>query len=97
MTDTVQRSAAVISRLLGDIGAFCEYGSQLKLRSYQLEAARAIVDSVLNRKGLTFVIIFPRQSGKNELQAQIEAYLLAVFHSSTPRSSKSRPPGSRSR
>jgi hypothetical protein len=49
----------------------------LTLRRYQQEVARAIVDSVLNRRGLTFAVMFPRQSGKNELQAQLEAYLLA--------------------
>ena len=32
---------------------------------------------MLQRKGLCFVVIFPRQSGKNELQAQIETYLLS--------------------
>ena len=37
------------------------------------------MDSVLNRRGLNFVVMFPRQSGKNELQAQIETYLLVLF------------------
>ena len=49
----------------------------LTLRSYQVPVARAIINSVLNARGLSFVIVFPRQSGKNELQAQIETYLLA--------------------
>jgi hypothetical protein len=57
---------------------FTEKTNGLVLRSYQLEPARAICRSVLDNLGLTFVIVFPRQSGKNELQAQIEAYLLAV-------------------
>jgi hypothetical protein len=51
--------------------------SGLSLRSYQAPVARAIVDSVLNARGLSFVVIFPRQSGKNELQAQVETYLLS--------------------
>jgi hypothetical protein len=46
------------------------------LRSYQAEAGRAIVDSVLNRRGLTFTVMMARQAGKNELSAQIELYLL---------------------
>ena len=29
---------------------------------------------------MTLVVIFPRQSGKNELQAQLECYLLACLH-----------------
>jgi hypothetical protein len=51
--------------------------SGISLRSYQVPVAQAVVDSVLNARGLSFVVIFPRQSGKNELQAQIETYLLA--------------------
>jgi len=54
-------------------------GSGIKLRAYQKVVAAAVTDSVIRRRGLTFVVIFPRQSGKNELQAQIEAYLLALF------------------
>jgi hypothetical protein len=41
-----------------------------------------VCESVLRGLGETFVVIFPRQSGKNELQAQIEVYLLAL-HSHT--------------
>jgi hypothetical protein len=63
-----------------DIASFCEFGGKMHLRSYQVEVARRICDSVLDRIGLTFVVMFPRQSGKNELQAQIEAYLLNILH-----------------
>jgi len=59
------------------------YFSQLVIRRplyrYQLAPARAILDSILHRRGLEFAIMFPRQSGKNETQAQIEAYLLHFF------------------
>ncbi len=58
--------------------AFAAAGG-LKLRLYQQDVARAIVDSVLQRRGLSFVVMFPRQSGKNELQAQVEACLLALL------------------
>jgi len=68
-----------IKQLLKDIEKFSKYGSGLTLRKYQREPARAIVDSVVNKRGLSFVIIFPRQSGKNELQAQIQTYLLTIF------------------
>ncbi len=60
----------------GDVAAFTELGG-VTLRAYQQEVARAIIDSVVRGRGLTFVVMFPRQSGKNELQAQIEAFLLA--------------------
>ena len=63
--------------LLLNIVAFCEIASEIKLRSYQEAPAKAITDSVMEQKGLTFVVIFPRQSGKNELQAQIETFILA--------------------
>ena len=64
--------------LLSDVTNFSASGSGIRLRSYQVQVAQAIVDSVIFQKGLSFVVIFPRQSGKNELQAQIEAYLLSL-------------------
>jgi hypothetical protein len=67
-----------LTAMLSDISNFC-VTSGLRLRSYQREAAEAILDSVLLRRGLTFVVLFPRQSGKNELQAQIEAFLLLTL------------------
>jgi hypothetical protein len=57
---------------------FCYINSRIWLRSYQREAMQAIVDSVFQEKGLSFVVMFPRQSGKNELQAHLEAYLLTT-------------------
>ena len=65
--------------LLRSITQFCEEGSGVRLRSYQIEVAQAIVKSVMKEQGLSFVVIFPRQSGKNELQAQVEVYLLSLF------------------
>jgi hypothetical protein len=67
------------ARILHDLPAFTRNGSGLQLRSYQVEVGRAILDSVLQQKGLTFAVMFPRQSGKNELQAQLEAYLLMLL------------------
>jgi hypothetical protein len=49
-----------------------------KLRPYQREAASAILDSVLKRKGLTFSVEMARQGGKNELSAQLELLLLTL-------------------
>jgi hypothetical protein len=60
---------------LSDPQSFTSIG-QLTLRSYQVNVFRAIVRSVISQLGLSFVVMFPRQSGKNELQAQIEAFLL---------------------
>jgi len=58
---------------------FAHAGSGIKLRYYQQSATEAIIDSVLQVRGLSFVVIFPRQSGKNELQAQIETFLLSAL------------------
>ncbi len=64
--------------ILRDVNRFCAEAGGIKLRSYQEEVAKAIVESAILGKGLSFVVIFPRQSGKNELQAQIETYLMCM-------------------
>ena len=69
----------MLKKLLRDVILFVRHAGGLKLRRYQEAAARAIVNSVLHHKGLSFVVIFPRQSGKNELQAQVQAYLLTLL------------------
>jgi hypothetical protein len=69
----------IFKRILTDAPLFAEHASGTRLRSYQKQVALAIADSVINNRGLTFVVIFPRQSGKNELQAQIETYLLSLL------------------
>ena len=48
----------------------------MKLRGYQEEAARAILDSVYGGRGLTFSVEIARQGGKNELSAHLELLLL---------------------
>ncbi len=68
-----------LADLLRDAPRFIAEASLLPLRSYQLEVTQAILASVLQRWGFSFVVMFPRQSGKNELQAQLEAYLLLLF------------------
>ena len=53
----------------------------ITLRPYQLEVARAVADSVVHRRGLTFSVEIARQGGKNELSAQLEVLLLTLFFS----------------
>ncbi len=65
--------------MLRDPERFAEKASHTKLRRYQSGVLTAIFDSVINQRGLSFVVIFPRQSGKNELQAQLETYLLTLL------------------
>ncbi len=50
----------------------------MELRPYQQEVARAIFDSIVNSKGLTFSVEIARQGGKNELSAHIEVLLLTM-------------------
>jgi hypothetical protein len=51
----------------------------MHLRPYQLEIARAVLDSIENDRGLTFSVEIARQGGKNELSAHIELLLLTMF------------------
>jgi hypothetical protein len=69
----------LLTKLLRDVVPFVRHANGLKLRGYQEAVARAVVHSVMEGQGLSFVVIFPRQSGKNELQAQLQAYLLTFF------------------
>ena len=69
---------SAIMASLRNVTDFADQSNGIKLRRYQIAVAEAIVDSVIHKKGLSFVVMFPRQSGKNELQAQIESYLLTL-------------------
>src|SRR5512142_1997350 len=63
--ETVRRDPVAWARAAG-----------VKLRPYQKEIALAIKGSVLHGRGLTFVVMLPRQSGKNEVQRHVFAWLL---------------------
>lgn len=75
----MSQAVRVAKKLLGDIGLFSRLVIRLPLREYQLEPLRAVLESILNRRGLEFLVVFPRQSGKNEAAAQLETYLLNLF------------------
>lgn len=66
-------------RWMADMETFSRVAVQRPLRPYQLEVARAIVHSVRNKMGLTFAVAMARQAGKNETQAQVEAYLMNLY------------------
>jgi hypothetical protein len=53
--------------------------SKLYLREYQRGVCDAIHQSMADHAGRSIVVMFPRQTGKNELQAQMECFLLALF------------------
>jgi hypothetical protein len=67
-------------RLLTDFAMFsrvCYPGRGL--RGYQLDAAAPILAAVEARAGGAFCCLFSRQAGKDELLAQLQAFLLARF------------------
>ncbi len=69
----------LMAYVMMDITRFTELPTQMRLRGYQLAVARAVLELILNNHGDSLVVMFPRQSGKNELQAQLEAYLLSLY------------------
>ena len=50
----------------------------MQLRPYQLEIARAVMDSIQKGRGLIFSVEIARQGGKNELSAHLELLLLTL-------------------
>ena len=71
--------SAAAKYVLSDIHVFSRTILQRPLRPYQLEPAYAILESALFGKGMDFVVTMSRQAGKNELTAQLEAYLLNMY------------------
>ena len=62
---------------LTDVGAFSHLAlPTLALRGYQTPLARAVADSVVAGGGREYAAIFSRQSGKDELLAQLLTWLL---------------------
>lgn len=70
---------SAVAKALRYPDTFTRHISGTRLRRYQSGVCEAVCDSILHNRGLSFVVMFPRQSGKNELQAQLETYLLALF------------------
>lgn len=81
LASLLAKEPEILTHALREVRNFCQLYSRQSLRHYQCEVAQAIVRSVLAQKGLSIVVIFPRQSGKNFVQSQIEVYLLALFAS----------------
>lgn len=71
--------ADLILHTLRHIDAFSAVVLQRPLYPYQLAPLQAIIESVLGNHGREFLLVFPRQSGKNEAIAQLLVYLLNRF------------------
>jgi hypothetical protein len=50
----------------------------VKLRPYQEITIQGVVNSVRKKRGMSFVWIFPKQSGKDEALAILVQYLLTL-------------------
>jgi len=68
---------AGIRERIEDIAIFSKFmWPQWKLREYQARVAAEIARSVTRGEGRQFAVVFARQSGKDEMLAQLEAFLL---------------------
>jgi hypothetical protein len=66
-----------VRRVLGEVGTFTRVALPGQaLRGYQVEVARAVVESVEQGLGRSFAVAFSRQAGKDETLAQVLAFLL---------------------
>ena len=82
MTQPSEPPAGAIRHWLATIGRFSRLILDRPLRSYQLAPAQAILDSIFEGAGRRFVVMMSRQAGKNEMAAQMEAYLLNLYRRS---------------
>ena len=73
-----ERAVQGLMAALSDIEPFSRVVIGTPLRQYQLRACRAILASIAQQAGHQFVVTMPRQSGKNETAAQLEAFLLTT-------------------
>ena len=70
-------SSRALRPLFTDVGEFSRVLLPTRrLRAYQLPPGRAIADSVERQLGMQFAVVFSRQAGKDELVAQLLAFLL---------------------
>ncbi|HUG16104.1 MAG TPA: hypothetical protein VMM78_13930 [Thermomicrobiales bacterium] len=70
-------TARAVRDMACDIAAFSRVAIESHaLRPYQIPVARAVADSVVNARGMELAAVFSRQSGKDELLAQLCAWLL---------------------
>ena len=74
----MNRKSNRLTYLLRTPGRFAQVGN-VRLRPYQEIAIRAVVNSIRKRRGMEFVWIFPRQSGKDEALAILVQYLMAML------------------
>ena len=79
MTQLTRTHKREIRAASNTIEGFARRFIGIPLYPYQQEAANAIVNSVFKRDGMTFIIIFCRQYGKDETLAILFLFLMARF------------------
>lgn len=70
-----RRAKMMFSRL----DYFAQFGGGMVLRPYQVAPLETIVRSIRGGYGWTIVIIFPRQSGKDEFLTQLSMWLMSLY------------------
>jgi hypothetical protein len=75
---TRARLRAELACTFSDVDLFSRRVLRRPLRRYQIAPAQAIVDAVLQRRGLTLAVMMPRQAGKNQTSAHVEALLISL-------------------
>lgn len=75
--DLVNSAAPALRAALGRLEVWSRYVLTRPLRAYQWEAGQAVLGAMGERRGGAITVMMSRQAGKNELSAQLEAFLLA--------------------
>jgi hypothetical protein len=75
MKSSLRRSKLILS----SFDHFLTYYGLIRLRPYQLEAAQAVIESVLHNEGGTYVWKFARQGGKDETLTALYQYLMLLY------------------
>ena len=65
--------------LLSTINRFSNLVLNMPLYDYQSRPLTAVINSVFRRQGQEFLLVFSRQSGKNEAVVHLLVYLLNVY------------------
>jgi hypothetical protein len=79
MTTLPPPAQAALRRILASVGLFAKHVLGIALWPYQLAPLEEILQSILQKDGREFLIVFPRQSGKNEAVAVLLVYLLNLL------------------
>lgn len=79
-TSIVQHAIKSLDEVIPNVREFSRVAwPSMEMREYQVRVAAEIVRSVLRGGGRQFALVFARQSGKDEMLAQLEAYLMCSY------------------